>query len=288
MKKTFKVQLISVMLLLALLLSACGESGATPTQPPHVHAWADATCSAPKTCTGCGATEGEALAHTWAEATYSAPKTCTVCGATEGEKLESIIPEHLNLALQLEKIPVATPDMTEQELRDLIVDFMYLQLNFAYTPDFGEDIDSYGFHIKNLYSKYKASQNIDNIKIMFYEGKYYGGIPYMGNSGGSLYRWLEFYDAETGVMDWTPILRTRRENWVDTSNGRVFPDVGSSYFGNTCASSCVWAWSRVSDQIQAFWTYNCCPIYGYVKVGDYDLAADGSLGSKTATLCSKN
>lgn len=49
------------------------------------HTYADATCTAPKTCTVCGATEGEPAAHTFADATCAAPKTCTVCGATEGE-----------------------------------------------------------------------------------------------------------------------------------------------------------------------------------------------------------
>ena len=50
------------------------------------HAFADATCTAPKTCV-CGATEGEALGHTWVDATCTAPKTCSECDATEGEAL---------------------------------------------------------------------------------------------------------------------------------------------------------------------------------------------------------
>ncbi len=50
----------------------------------HRHTWTDATCTAPKTCTDCGATEGEAK-HEWTDATCTAPKTCTLCGATEGE-----------------------------------------------------------------------------------------------------------------------------------------------------------------------------------------------------------
>ena len=32
---------------------------------PHEHTWVDATCTAPKTCSGCGETEGEALGHTY-------------------------------------------------------------------------------------------------------------------------------------------------------------------------------------------------------------------------------
>lgn len=35
--------------------------------PPHVHDWKDATCTEPKTCTGCGATEGEAKGHTYVD-----------------------------------------------------------------------------------------------------------------------------------------------------------------------------------------------------------------------------
>ena len=50
----------------------------------HRHTWTDATCTAPKTCTDCGATEGE-VKHEWTDATCTAPKTCTLCGATEGE-----------------------------------------------------------------------------------------------------------------------------------------------------------------------------------------------------------
>lgn len=52
-------------------------------QDTHEHNFANATCTAPKTCE-CGATEGEALGHTWTEATCKAPKTCSVCKATEG------------------------------------------------------------------------------------------------------------------------------------------------------------------------------------------------------------
>ena len=51
------------------------------------HDWADATCTAPKTCSRCDATEGTALGHAWKDATCTAPKTCNTCGATEGDPL---------------------------------------------------------------------------------------------------------------------------------------------------------------------------------------------------------
>lgn len=50
----------------------------------HTHTFADATCTAPKTCTECGETEGEPLNHNFKMATCMAPQTCTMCGHTEG------------------------------------------------------------------------------------------------------------------------------------------------------------------------------------------------------------
>ena len=43
----------------------------------HEHAYSDATCTAPKTCSICGATDGEALEHNYVDG------TCDACGAEE-------------------------------------------------------------------------------------------------------------------------------------------------------------------------------------------------------------
>lgn len=64
--------------LVTALLTGCG----------HNHIWAEASCSAPKTCTNCGETEGELLSHSWTDATCANPKTCTVCKTQEGDALE--------------------------------------------------------------------------------------------------------------------------------------------------------------------------------------------------------
>ena len=65
---------------LASTSSGGGEGGTTPP-PSCSHNWADATCSAPETCTLCGATKGTTLAHTpGTAATCTAAQTCTVCG----------------------------------------------------------------------------------------------------------------------------------------------------------------------------------------------------------------
>ena len=69
--------LCALVMVLILLLAGCGCE----------HEWNVATCSAPKTCSLCGETEGEPLPHTWQDATCTASKTCSVCNVTEGEPL---------------------------------------------------------------------------------------------------------------------------------------------------------------------------------------------------------
>lgn len=100
MKRTI---LVLCVIALAFTLTACGceheWNEATCTTPKTcklceategevaAHQWQDATCLAPKTCKDCGAAEGEALGHTWEEATCTTAKTCTVCKETEGDAL---------------------------------------------------------------------------------------------------------------------------------------------------------------------------------------------------------
>ena len=45
------------------------------------HAWKGGTCTAPMTCTLCGATEGEAAGHSFNDATCTEGQVCSVCGA---------------------------------------------------------------------------------------------------------------------------------------------------------------------------------------------------------------
>lgn len=60
------------------------QTVAPETEPSHTHNYKAATCTAPKTCTSCGATQGSANGHDWKDATCTAPKTCAVCGNTSG------------------------------------------------------------------------------------------------------------------------------------------------------------------------------------------------------------
>ena len=96
-----KFLVIVLLLLLLLSATACNNddkiteptntgpnsADSSATEVPHTHSWVEATCKAPKTCSTCSATEGEALAHTLQDATCTEPKTCSVCGKTEGYAL---------------------------------------------------------------------------------------------------------------------------------------------------------------------------------------------------------
>ena len=70
-------------LCLAVSLIACG----------HEHSWIEASCTQPRTCSACGATEGEPLGHDWIPAGCLEPKTCARCGETEGEPLGHTVVE---------------------------------------------------------------------------------------------------------------------------------------------------------------------------------------------------
>ena len=65
----------------------CGEKGdKTFTVGDKLgHTWREATCTSPKTCMLCQATEAEALPHDWKAADCQNRKTCLACGRTEGE-----------------------------------------------------------------------------------------------------------------------------------------------------------------------------------------------------------
>ena len=62
MKKLLALMVVFAMSL--TLLISCGTVGDNPEVTDCVHDFKDATCTAPKTCSKCGETEGETIAHT--------------------------------------------------------------------------------------------------------------------------------------------------------------------------------------------------------------------------------
>ncbi len=78
MKKV--LSLIAILCLALVCFVGCNNTQST-TKAPCEHDWAEATCIAPKTCSVCGVTEGEALGHNPIEVFGQAP-TCTEPGQT--------------------------------------------------------------------------------------------------------------------------------------------------------------------------------------------------------------
>lgn len=64
-------------LTLIFTLASCEESGGGEE---HTHTWVEATCTAPKTCSICGKTEGKALGHDMQPAAGDQPAVCSRCG----------------------------------------------------------------------------------------------------------------------------------------------------------------------------------------------------------------
>ena len=105
----------------------------------HNHSWIAATCTAPKTCSICGETEGPSLGHDWREASYAVPKTCVRCGITEGE----------------------CKDLTPREFMQLFND-RYSDIGFSFSKYY----DSFG---ENWYLTNEGFS--EPAQIQFYEGK---------------------------------------------------------------------------------------------------------------------
>ena len=57
-----------------------GSSTTKPTSTAHHHTWKAATCTAPKTCSGCGTTSGAAAGHDWAKLKNIKGDRCLSCG----------------------------------------------------------------------------------------------------------------------------------------------------------------------------------------------------------------
>ncbi|MBQ8388488.1 MAG: hypothetical protein IJX46_06160 [Clostridia bacterium] len=91
---------VSLICLLAVVFCVIGLVACDSEEQPCSHVWGEwsvtkeATCAGAGTqerkCSECGETETSAvaaLAHDWSEATCTSPKTCKNCSATEGEAL---------------------------------------------------------------------------------------------------------------------------------------------------------------------------------------------------------
>ena len=116
--------------------------------------------------------------------------TLTSCGESKkadngGEKTAAL---DILTAEKLAALPVPSDKMSKAELRQLCIDYFTLQVSFQWTSNM--DITDWQYtHLKGYPEKTIMKDNI------------YGGIPYQSLGNGNLYRWLEYTDQKTGMMD---------------------------------------------------------------------------------------
>ena len=154
---------------------------------------------------------------------------------------EATVCPRTDLKERLAAIPMARPDMTEDELRKICVDFINLQSEFTYMLPFDTDC-------------YVSSQKKDRI---LRKGIVHAGIPYITVGSGSLYRVAEFYDEKTGMI---------------SEDADYLKD--THYFGNACSGSAAISWARVVNSARLGYTMDMCASNGCIPLGDikYDFS----------------
>lgn len=188
----------------------------------------------------------------------------TVAPTTEPVVRDPNMPKKL-YAYDLAQIPIATNEMSKAELRQLCLDFFELQLTFQWKTD----MDMEFFQTNNSKGKVKK---ITTDKI-------YGGAFYQSGGYSSIYRWLEYYDEETGIMPMSVALADHGgygegaevQDVELSEDGRVIYQKYRSLmvFGNQCTSSSAWAWGRVINSVRFYLTSGINVYNGYIPVGCY-------------------
>ena len=178
-----------------------------------------------------------------------------LCGCKNGKKQPVTTPLTWET---IDAIPIATNDMSEEELRQICLDFFRLQLSFRWTPK-----ESFSYTI----TTYQEGRE-------FHAGTVYAGLPYQGSSrSGNIYLAMEYYDPETGVLDNSGI------------TGQEF----SHILGNHCTSSPYWAWSRVVTSVSRYANTCMTEHYGFLPVGAYTYTTmQWSESERTKTVCTDN
>jgi len=140
---------------------------------------------------------------------------------------------------KINAIPIANDSMTEDELRKICTDFFRLTLSFSWTPNAPVD--------------YIITKK--NRRVLLNTGMVYGGLPYVTGGAGNLYKMMNYYDPETGLMD------------IQTLGcGELFEDI----MGSQCSFSSTWAWARVSNNVKNFrTTAQMTHANGCLIVGEY-------------------
>ncbi|MBE6713211.1 MAG: hypothetical protein E7580_06805 [Ruminococcaceae bacterium] len=155
---------------------------------------------------------------------------------------------------KINAIPVATSDMTEDQLRQICADYFRLQLSYQWTPS-----ESFQYRIE-------AYDRTVNMR----KGTVYVGSPYDGGQG-NLYKIMNNYDSETGVL-------------TTSQNGEYVTQI----IGNHCTSASHWGWSRVSNTYRCGLTQTVTEANGALKLGNYQYPNEKKEHKSTREVCDFN
>lgn len=199
----------------------------------HQHTWKAPTCTEPKTCSECGATEGEALGHKYSEedkaATCTAPGkrvfTCERCGDTyseeTGEPAKGHTPGEAALNTTLKKMVVRCTTCGEtieqsditREAVDAAMTSLQVTLDDCYKVESNSDYkylykDQIGIDITNHSDKVMRNANI--VVCAWDENGYPVTVDLMYSFRDSDKAMLGFYDENLAAgATWS----SRAENY---------------------------------------------------------------------------
>ena len=159
---------------------------------------------------------------------------------------------------KINAFPIKSSEMTVEEMRQLCVDFFRFSKTVVWTPN------------ANLHYVKNNNGSEDDI----FKGNVYGGFPYIGGGGcGNVYRAMDYYDTETGVMDVERAAKT------------------IALFGNHCSSAAFAGWGRVINSAKYGYTMSMTHFNGFLRVGPYtydDMNISFAKQTNTTAICEQN
>ncbi len=152
----------------------------------------------------------------------------------------------------------ANENMTPAQARELCVSFFRFCQTFAWVPD----------------ATLTFERNSKGAKTTLTKGTVYGGLPYGGVSSGTVYRLMEFYNPETGVVNMK----------------KATPGGETLYFANQCSMGAFQGWGRAINSAQYNWTEYMTQKNGFINVGPYTYDKNLSSFAKktTKSICEDN
>ena len=188
------------------------------------------------------------------------------CGGGDTKPTEESKPVITDVAepytqAMLDAIPIATADMTMEQLRQICVDFMRYQVTIPWAPS------------KEVYYNYSGEKYL-TLPAM----QVVGGMPYITLCQGSIYNFLHFYDESNGYVDMDAVF--------------ALGDTWEKIFGNQCSGATYWAWARVCNTVSYKYTSDMTSMFGCYPVGPHTIPAGvldfGNGAYNTTQICKLN